>query len=80
MTKLSLDQAAKRSLGDVVAQVRKTHEPLVVTGPDGDLAMVVPMPQPVRSFKGRPVYKIEDAQHLVFSYWADVEGERPWWN
>jgi hypothetical protein len=71
MVTVSLAEARQRALADIVEQVCASNEALMVTGPDGELAKVVPVPKPVRQFKGRPVYRLEDAQHLDFPYWGE---------
>jgi hypothetical protein len=71
MVKMSLEEAQSQILGKVVERVSATREPVVVTGPNGDLAKVIPVPKPVGVFKGRPVYKLEDLEQLDFPYWTE---------
>ena len=71
MVRVSMKEARKHSLGEMAEQVSVTHEPVVVTGPEGDMVKLVPVPKPVEHYKGRPVYDIDDAQHLDFPYWND---------
>jgi hypothetical protein len=41
----------------------------VVTGPNGDLVRIVPIPKPIGEWKGRPVYRLKDVQYLDFPFW-----------
>jgi hypothetical protein len=69
MQKMTIEEASHSSLSDAVKLVCGSHETLIVAGPDGELARVVPIPKPVRTFKGRPVYRLEDVRYLDFPYW-----------
>jgi hypothetical protein len=63
MKKMTVDEAS-RQFSDVIDYVRGHQEAVIVTGPNGDLVKVVPIPQPIDTWKGRPVYRIEDLQYL----------------
>lgn len=71
MVRVSISEARQRSFGELAEQVSATQEVVVVTGPQGDMARLVPIPKPVGRYKGRPVYDIDDAQRLDFPYWPD---------
>ena len=71
MVRVSMAEARQRSLGEMAEKVSATHEEVVVTGPDGDMVKLVPVPKLVELYKGRPVYDIDDAQHLDFPYWPE---------
>ena len=75
VVRVSMSEAKRQSFGEVAEQVCATHEPVIVTGPDGDMVKLVPVPKPVEHYKGRPVYDIDDAQHLDFPYWPDKPGK-----
>lgn len=67
MTKITLDEAATRTLKDAVAQACARQETMIVTGPDGELARIVPVARTgavaaSRTWNGRPVY---DAEQLA---------------
>ncbi|MCW8133059.1 MAG: hypothetical protein KIS92_22110 [Planctomycetota bacterium] len=49
---------------DAEKKVAATHEPVVITTADGDKAKIIPIPKPVKTVNGRPVYKLEDMQFL----------------
>lgn len=70
MIKLTVQEAGKR-FDNLVEEVHNKKEPVVVTGPTGDLVRIVPVPKPVGQFKGRPVYRIEDVQYLDAPWWFD---------
>jgi hypothetical protein len=63
MVKMTIDEAGQQ-FSKLVDYVRGHNDSVVVTGPNGDLVKVVPIPQPVDTWKGRPVYRIEDLQYL----------------
>ena len=69
--RVTIEEAGKRPFKDIIDEVRTTQEPIVVTDSEGDLVKVVPVPKPVRHFKGRPVYKLGDVQNLDFPYWNE---------
>lgn len=65
MTKITLEEAAARTLGDVVAQACARRETLVVTGPGGEIARIVPALPPAgrsegRTWRGHPVRSAAD--------------------
>lgn len=69
MTRITLDEAARRSLKDVVGEACATQETIVVTGPQGEMARIVPVISPPDSstpaqWKGRPVHDAEELAHL----------------
>ncbi|MGD0089151.1 MAG: hypothetical protein ABSE73_04465 [Planctomycetota bacterium] len=55
-------------------QVSSSHEEIVVAGPDGEMVKLLPVPKPVGQYKARPVYDIDDAQHLDFPFWREESG------
>ena len=63
MVKMTMDEAVHK-FSKVVDYVRDHNEAVVVTGPSGDLVKVIPIPHPIDTWKGRPVYRIEDIQFL----------------
>ncbi|HEY3322474.1 MAG TPA: type II toxin-antitoxin system Phd/YefM family antitoxin [Planctomycetota bacterium] len=67
MEKVTLDQA-RNAFDAMVEKVRKTKEPITVTGPGGDLVRVVPVSQPAYYFKGRPVYTEEQLASMDSRY------------
>ena len=69
--RVSIDVASKQPFSEIIEKVRATRETMVVTGEDGDLVKVVPIPKPIRYFNNRPVYKLSDVQNLDFPYWDD---------
>jgi hypothetical protein len=71
MVRVSILEARQKSFGEMAEQVSATHEGIIVTGPDGDMVKLVPVPRSVEEYKGRPVYDIDDAQHLDFPYWDE---------
>ncbi|HEY3324794.1 MAG TPA: hypothetical protein VGP72_30355 [Planctomycetota bacterium] len=71
MVRVSIAEAKQHSFGEMAEQVSTSHEEIVVTGPDGDMVKLVPVPKPVEHYKGRPVYNIDDAQHLDFPFWSE---------
>ena len=67
MTNITLDEAAKRTLKEVVGEACAKQETIVVTGPQGVVARIVPAgpptaPPPSAQWKGRPV---RDAEALA---------------
>jgi len=68
MIKISATEVQNK-FDDWVEYVREKEDEIIVTGPDGDLVRIVPIPKPVGEWKGRPVYKLKDVQHLDFPYW-----------
>ena len=52
-----------------IEYVRKNDDAVVVTGSDGDLVKIIPIPKPVSEWHGKPVYKLKDVQFLDFPYW-----------
>lgn len=68
MKRVRLEDEGKKPFRDVVQGVCAEHEAWIVSGPDGDLVRVLPVPKPVRFHKGRPVYRLEDMQFLDFPY------------
>ena len=66
--RMTLDEASKHPLNEIVDQVRTSKEPVILTGSDGDLVKIVLIPKPIEMFLGRPVYKLGDLQHLDFPY------------
>ena len=69
MTTVALNQVAKTPLGEIIERVCASGEALLVTGPDGGLVRLTPVPKPVGEFNGRPMYAVDDFQHLDFPYW-----------
>ena len=69
MTRITLDEAAKRSLKDAVGEACASQETIVVTGPQGEVARIVPAvlgsatPQ-VRRWKGREVHDAEELARM----------------
>jgi len=68
MIRINVEEATKKSVADLIELVRNKFEEMVVSGPDGDLVRVVPVPKPVYFYKGKPVYRLEDAQYLDFEW------------
>ncbi|HYF48117.1 MAG TPA: hypothetical protein VEJ63_01835 [Planctomycetota bacterium] len=68
MDKITVDEAAK-SFEKIVEYVVGHEEAVTVSGPSGDLVRIIPVPKPVGEWKGRPVYKLKDVQHLDYPYW-----------
>ncbi len=70
MSQISLDEAGTRTLKDVVAQACAQHETVVVVGPDGEVARIVPT-QGIeattanRTWKGHPVYDAEQLARMT---------------
>ena len=52
------------ALARVVAKVSRSMRPLTIRNGRGDAVKVIPVPKPIRHWKGRPVYRIEDAKYL----------------
>ena len=52
------------ALGRVVTKVCRSRRPVTIRTPRGDAVKVIPVPKPIRFWKGRPVYKLEDAKFL----------------
>ena len=70
MTKITLDEADKRTLKDVVGQACASHETIVVTGPQGEVARIVPSPlasgtPPNRLWEGKPVHDAEELARMT---------------
>jgi len=55
---------SESTLHSVVEMVCNSNEPVTVRKPNGDAVKVIPVPKPIRMWKGRPVYKLEDAKYL----------------
>lgn len=69
MTRITLEEAAARTLKEIVAQACENQETVVVTGPDGEVARVVPASNPVTSpsgsrWKGRTVRDADELARL----------------
>src|SRR5262249_6074537 len=72
MEKVTIEQARER-FDELIASVRTKKQPITVTGPDGDLVRVVPVPEPAYYFKGRPVYTEEQLAQMDSRYPAETE-------
>ncbi|MCZ7644191.1 MAG: hypothetical protein M5U26_02740 [Planctomycetota bacterium] len=61
MVRMTLDDAQKLSLAEAAVKVTASHEPMLVSGPQGEWVKLVPLAVPVPSyhFKGKPVYTEE---------------------
>jgi hypothetical protein len=68
MVKVKASQAPSK-FNEWVEYVRSKEAAVIVTGPEGDLVRIVPIPKPVGKWKGRKVYKLKDVQYLDFPYW-----------
>ncbi|HYG73750.1 MAG TPA: hypothetical protein VEK08_01855 [Planctomycetota bacterium] len=68
MTRIPIEEL-KKHLEEIVEQVQKNNEAVVVTGASGDLVRVTPLPKPTGEWKGRPRYKLKDVPYLDFPYW-----------
>ena len=55
-------------LEEVVHTVCQTQQPVTVRTADGDEVKVIPVPKPVRYWKGRPVFRLEDTKYLYLDY------------
>ena len=87
MTRITLDDAAACTLKDAVAQACARRETVVVTGPEGELARLVPVvvssaPAGSQEWKGRPVRTAEQLARATS--WREVpwgeagSGQRLW--
>ena len=72
MEKMTIDQARER-FDDLISAVRTTKQPIVVTGPNGDLVKVVPIPEPAYYYKGRPVYTKAQLAQMESAYRSEPE-------
>jgi antitoxin (DNA-binding transcriptional repressor) of toxin-antitoxin stability system len=70
MVKVTVEEAGKR-FSELVDYVRQKNESIVVAGPNGELVKIIPIPKPVETWKGRPVYKLEDVQYLDAPWWFE---------
>ncbi|MEI6232082.1 MAG: hypothetical protein WCT04_03460 [Planctomycetota bacterium] len=52
------------NLESVVRSVCNLNHAVTVTADNGDSVKIIPVPKPVEYFKGRPVYRLEDAKYL----------------
>ncbi len=69
MTRITLDDAARRSLKDVVGEACAKQETIVVTGPQGEIARIVPSVPPSvgsasKRWKGRLVHDAEELAQM----------------
>jgi prevent-host-death family protein len=67
-------QKATESFSEIFEQVSAKHEPIEVTSPSGESVKIIPVPKPVRFWKGKPVYRPEDVQFLYPDYPFLLEG------
>ena len=70
MIKIAINEASQQ-FEKLVEQVQQKNEPVVVTGPSGDMVRIIPVPKPVSHWKGRPVYRLQDVQYLDAPWWFD---------
>ncbi|HYG77576.1 MAG TPA: type II toxin-antitoxin system Phd/YefM family antitoxin [Planctomycetota bacterium] len=70
MKKVTLEQA-RNSFDTLVKEVSDMKESVEITLPGGEQVRLVPIPQPIGTWKGRPIYKADDAQHLDKPYFFD---------
>ncbi|HLX61039.1 MAG TPA: hypothetical protein VKX17_07130 [Planctomycetota bacterium] len=56
--------APELDLETVIKSVCGTNSPITISSDDGNAVKVIPVPKPVEFFKGRPVYRLEDAKYL----------------
>jgi len=52
------------NLENVVHKVCDSNQPVTVTADNGDAVKIIPIPKPVEYFKGKPVYRLEDAKYM----------------
>ncbi|GEM_PF-6038549 len=69
MTRITLDEAAKRTLKDAVGEACASRETIVITGPQGEVARIVPATSPppappIEQWKGRPVHDAEELARM----------------
>jgi hypothetical protein len=55
-------------LEDVVNLVCDSNEPVTVSTASGKEVRVIPVPKPIRMWKGKPVYRGEDAKYLYLDH------------
>ena len=63
MKHVSIEEAEK-TLKELVAYVNASKGAVVLSAPDGTAVRLVPFVKPLRYSNGRPVYHIDDLQHL----------------
>ena len=68
MSKSRVIENADGKLKKVVEMVFDSNEPMTVRTPAGKAVKVIPIPKPIRMWKGRPVYRGEDAKYLYLDY------------
>lgn len=56
--------ATELNLENVLRRVCHSNQPVTVTAENGDAVKVIPVPKPIEYFKGKPVYRLEDAKYL----------------
>jgi antitoxin (DNA-binding transcriptional repressor) of toxin-antitoxin stability system len=80
METISLEDA-RAHFDELIARVRKSGQPATVTGPEGALVQVIPLPKPARQHNGRPVYSADQMKEMDCPYpseesWLkEIEGE-----
>ncbi|MEI6234695.1 MAG: hypothetical protein WCT04_16690 [Planctomycetota bacterium] len=64
---IELDQAYAK-LDEVAQEVCASNSPMTIKTKGGDEVKIIPVPKPIRFFKGKPVYRLEDTQYLYLDY------------
>lgn len=71
MTRTISIQQASRSFKQIFDKVKATRKPVIIKAEDGSSVRVIPVPKPIRHWKGRPVYNAEDIQFVGAPWFFD---------
>jgi hypothetical protein len=64
-------EKASENFQEVFETVQATKKPITVKAPDGTSVRILPVPQPIGMFKGKPIYKAEDIQFVGAPWFFD---------
>jgi prevent-host-death family protein len=67
-------QHAREKFDELFDKVSAKHQPVEVTSPNGESVKIIPVPKPIRYWKGKPVYRAEDVQFLYPEFPFLLEG------
>jgi len=67
---ISIQQASK-TFRQVFNKVKSTKKSVIVKAEDGSGVRIIPVPKPIKMWKGRPVYNVEDIQFVGAPWFFD---------
>ena len=71
MQKMTMDEASRSSLSEAVKLVCGSHEALVIAGPDGEVARLVPISKTTPH--GRPIRDKAETKAMTFPYTSETD-------